>query len=269
MILSDVISESYYGSVGHISSQKDIDTLRSYISHNFSILQRFENIIAVTNYPDSSLNSKLYLASETENLWKEYFPNSIQINNGASKGHYFGAAYNDNSLFNYCKENNIEWLCKSANDIILFSEILDKHVEEADFYYLNGIGYGGMERYNFDLDKIILETFYPQTNFYILNVSKTNYLNDKTYLDQAYDHIKTIPNYNGKAWEYGYKSNETLLKEAVERNNLLKYHLISEEKYVTLLQFIKQNHIHDCSHKNILIDGVCHCHFINNQIIKI
>ena len=107
---------------------------------------------------------------------------------------------------------------------------------------MNGIGYGGMVKYNFDFDKIIKEDFYPQTNFYFINVYKTDFLNDKTFLNETYEYIKTIPDYNGKIWEYiqGW-SCENLLKECIKRNNLPKLHLISLEKYRILLQVIKDN----------------------------
>ena len=62
-------------------------------------------------------------------------------------------------------KNNIEWLCKSSGDIILETGVLNNEIEESDFYYLNGVGYGGMVKYDFDLDRIIKEDFYPQTNF--------------------------------------------------------------------------------------------------------
>ena len=161
-------------------------------------------------------------------------------------------------------KNNI-----NENTIIINSEILDKEVGKADFYYLNSIGYGGMVKYNFNFDKIINEDFYPQTNFYFINVSKTNNLNDKDHVTEIYNKVQNISDYNGKAWEYGFRSCETLLSECVKRNNLLNYHLISKEKYLYLLQFIKQYNIHDGSHKNIMIDGICHFHFPNQFILSI
>ena len=59
------------------------------------------------------------------------------------------------------------------------------------------------------------------------------------------------------------------LKQAIERNNLTKYHLISEQSYRKLLTYIHKNDIHDPSHKNILIEGVCHYAFPNHPVVKI
>ncbi len=126
-----------------------------------------------------------------------------------------------------------------------------------------------MAQYNFDFDKIIKQDFYPQTNFYFINIFKTDYLNDKTHITEIYNKVQNIPDYNGKAWEYGFKSCEGLLKECIEKNNLLKYHLVSQEKYRILLEIIKNNNIHDSSHKNIMIEGICHYPYANQQVIEI
>jgi hypothetical protein len=263
MLLKELINKSVYGTIGYITSQDDIDLLESYILYNLPVLKEFKQIVVATNYGSSFQN-------ENSQLWKKYFPNSIVIDSEINRGHNHGYTDLDNLVFDWCKENNEEWLCKAANDVIFDNSIFEKEVDEADFYYMNGVGYGGMIPFNFDFEKIIGEAFYPQTNFYFINVSKTDFLNDKAFLDETYDYIQTIPDYNGRIWEYikGW-SCEDLLKNCIERNNLSKLHLIPLEKYRILLQVIKDNVIHDCSHKNIMIEGICHFPYPENQIIEI
>ena len=262
-----LINNSVYGTIGYISSKDDLDLLEQYIIYNLPVLKEFKKIVVAVNYGKGAYPSLALLSNK---LWTKYFPNCSYFNNPVNRGHNFGTADLDNILFQYCKSYNYEWLCKSSNDTLLQSSVLDKEIDEADFYYLNGIGYGGMEKYNYDFNRIINEDFYPQTNFYFINVSKTDYLNDKSYLDITYDYIKTIPDYNGKIWEYiqGW-SCEGFLKQCVERNNLKKHHLISEEKYTQLLNAVKQYQIHDSSHKNIMIEGICHFQYPNQQILEI
>ena len=265
MNLKQIINKSVYGTIGYISSQDDIDLLESYILYNLPVLKEFKQIIIVTNYknyPD--------FVEENTQLWKKYFPNCIIIDLQINRGHSFGIADSENAIIDFCKNNNIEWLCKASNDIIIQNEILEKQIEESDFYYLNGIGYGGMIKYDFDFDKIIDEDFFPQTNFYFINVSKIDYLYDKNYVNKTYNYIQSISDYNGKVWEYieGWAC-ESFLKQCVERNNLSKYHLVSKEKYHILLNVIKYNQIHDCSHKNIMVEGICHFQYNNQQIIQI
>ena len=106
--------------------------------------------------------------------------------------------------------------------------------------------------------------------FIFINVSKTDYLNNSEYLDKTFEQISNIPNYNGKIWEYikGW-SCEDFLANAVKRNNLSKYHLVSEENYRTLLNVVKNNRIVDSSHKNIMIEGICHHAHPQDSVLKI
>ena len=263
MVLKNLINKSVYGGMGYISSQDDINLLEQYIQYNLPVLKEFKQIVIATNYGSP-------LQKENTQMWKRYFPNCILIDSKINRGHNHGYIDLENLIFDWCKENNKEWLCKVSNDIIIQEFILDKQVDEADFYYLNGIGYGGMIKYNFDFNRIINENFYPQGNFYIMNVSKCDFISDKKYIDKTYDYIQAIPNYNGKIWEYidGW-SCENFLKQCIERNNLSKYHLIPKEKYTTLLQLVKDNQIHDCSHKNIMIEGICHFQYHDQPIVEI
>ncbi len=249
--------------MGFISSRNDIDLLERYILCNLPVLKEFKQIIVATNYGSP-------LQNENAQMWKKYFSNCILIDSKLNRGHNHGYIDLENLIFDWCKENNEEWLCKVSNDVILQESILKKEIEEADFYYLNGIGYGGMVTYNFDFDRIINENFYPQGNFYIMNISKCDFISDKKYIDETYDYIQSIPEYNGRIWEYieGWTC-EDFLKQCIERNNLVKYHLIPEGKYRILLGVVRDNNIHDCSYKNIMIEGICHFQYINQQIIEI
>lgn len=263
--LKELINKSVYGVIGYIGCNDDLESLEQRILYNLPILKEYKQIVVATNYSDSE-----ELIEKNNNLWEKYFPNVYLITSPVNRGHNFGTADLDNLIFDWCKYRNEEWLCKSAIDIILDKDILNKEIEESDFYYLNGIGFGGMEKYNYDFEKIIKEDFYPQTNFYFINVSKTDYLNDKKYLDNTYDFIKTIKNYNGKVWEYIKNwTCERFLRKCVERNNLSKYHLVPQDSYRNLLSTIYYNQIHDCSHKNILINGICHFHYPDDKIFKI
>jgi hypothetical protein len=265
MNLKQLINKSVYGTIGYISSQDDLDLLESYILYNLPVLKEFKNVVVATNYGVSDWYDLQKQRKTNFELWRKYFPECILIDSKINRGHNFGTADLDDAVFDYCKENNIEWLCKSANDIIFEESILDKEIEEADFYYMNGIGYGGILRYNFDFEEIN-KIFFPQTNFYFINVFKTDYLNDKQYINDTYLITKN-PDYSGKIWEYiDTWSCEVFLKQCVERNNLLHFNLVSKEKFSILLKWIKENHIHDPSHKNILIEGICHYQNFNKEV---
>lgn len=263
MLLKELINKSWYGSIGYINNDSDIELLGSYLLHNQLVLDEFEGHIFAFTY--NELNEE-YL----ENTISSLYPNAIIIYLDENRGHNFGTADLDNVVFDICKDLKVEWLCKASNDIILQPEVLGIPIQEADFYYMEGIGYGGMENWGFDFDKIQNEYFYPQTNFYFINVSKTDYLTDKNYIDETYNQIQSIENYNGKIWEYIQDwSCEYFLVDCIKRNKLSKYHLIPPKTYIKLLELIKQNQIHDCSHKNIMIEGICHYQYPNKNILII
>jgi len=245
MLLKELINKSVYGTIGYISSQDDLNLLEQYIIYNLSVLKEYKQVIIATNYKNYP-----ELAEENTQLWKKYFPNCIILDSKLNRGHYIGYCDLDNIIFDYCKENHIKWLCKSANDVILQEQILNKEIEEADFYYLNGIGYAGLEDYNFNFETIINDLFYPQNNFYFINVFKIDGLNDKDHINDVYN--KIIKN-GGDIWKNGFGGCERLLRKCIEKNNLLKYNLVSLEKYYILLQVVKNYNIHDPSHKNIMI----------------
>jgi hypothetical protein len=266
MNLKQLINKSVYGTIGYISSQDDLNLLEQYILHNLPVLKKFKQIVVATNYKELDL----HLINKHIDLWEKYFSNCYLIDSPINRGHHIGTSDLDDMIFDWCKENHIEWLCKSANDIIIQENIFNKEVEEADFYYLNGIGYAGAKLYDFDPDRIIneylIDHFYPQTNFYFINVPKTDYLNDKKHITEVYENLQQ---YKGTVWDHGFKSCESMLRECIERNNLSKYHLITKENFIILSDTILKFNIHDGSHKNIMIENVCHFHFNNEPVIEI
>ena len=263
MNLKQLINKSIYGTIGYISSQDDLDLLEQYVVYNLPVLKEFKQIVVATNFGSP-------LQKENTQLWKKYFPDCIIIDSKTNRGHNFGTADLDNLVFDWCKQNNEEWLCKSGNDMIFQIQILDIEIDDADFYHLNNVGFGGMILYNFNIEKIIQEEFHPQTTVYFINVGKTDYLNDNQHLNTTYQYIQSLPDYNGKVWEYveGW-SCEFFLRNCVYRNNLTRFRLIPDSIYRSLLNFIKTNQIHDGSHKNIMVNGICHFQHSDQPILEI
>jgi hypothetical protein len=265
MILKEIINKSWYVANGFLSSINDIELLEGYILYNLSILKEFKGIVIATtykNYPE--------LINENNNVWRKYFPDCVLIDIEENRGHSFGTADAENTLIDYCKENNINWICKSSNDVIIQESILTKEIEEADFYYTNGISYEDLYLNNFDYEKIYNAHFFPQTNFYFIQVDKIDYLYDKKYVDETYEYRLSIPDYNNKIWEYIPKwACEMFLKKCIERNNLTKHYLLDKNKHNQLCEIVNLYKIGDPSHKNMMINGVCHFQYPEQQILEI
>ena len=263
MNLKSLINKSYYCTIGHIGNESDLELHERYILHNLPVLKEYKGHIIVTNYSGD-------FAEQNNTLWRKYFPNCIILDLALNRGHSFGIADQENTIIDYCKNQNIKWICKSSYDVVFQPTILDIEIEGSDFYYMNGIGFGGMEKYNFDLDKIAKEDFYPQTNFYFIDTTKIDYLYNKEYVDDTYNYIQNLENYSGRVWEHieGWTC-EDFLKKCIIRNNLSKYHLVSDKSYRILLETVKNQQIHDCSHKNIMIEGICHFQHPDQNILII
>ena len=147
MNLKELINKSVYGTIGHVASEDDIDLLEQYIVYNLPVLKEFKQVIVATNYSEQ-------LQNENQKVWEKYFPQCIILDSKINRGHNFGTADLDNMVFDYCKENNIEWLCKAANDIIIQEDIVNKQVDDADFYYMNGFSFETIYRNKFDLEEL-------------------------------------------------------------------------------------------------------------------
>lgn len=266
MTIRDLIKDNAaFGCIATIRGEQDIEKMRSYISYNLPVISQFKEVVFAVNWADSC---RLPTINAYFNVIKELIPNPELIAEPVNIGHTLGTMQLDNYLVKYCKQNNIKWLFKSTEDVTIESSFLDKEIPEADFYYFNGIGYGGMVKYDFDFDRIIKEDFYPNTNFYIINTEKIDHLYDEEMIEEAFDHISTIKDYSGRIWEYlpGF-SCEGKLAEIVD--TLDKHHLISDHIYRELLRIVKLYEIHDNSHKNIQLSGVCHFHNPNEGVIII
>lgn len=263
MNLKQLINKSTYGTIGYIASEDDLARMEQYLLYNLEVLKEYKNIVIATNYGGD------FQTQNTE-IWKRYFPTCIILDSPINRGHNFGTADLDNLVFDYCKENNIKWLCKGANDVLFQPTLFNIEVDESDFYYMNGFSFETVHNHKYNLELLEQNHFTPQTNFYFIDVSKTDYLTSKEYLNTTYNHVKKLPNYNNKPWEYISKwSCEDFLAECIERNNLNKYHILKGELYEKLFKLIATNQIGDPSHKNIMIQGICHFQFPNDPVLEI
>ena len=258
MQFNEVMERSAYGTIGYIADPGDLQVLERHIVHNLPLLRAFTQMIVATNYGGGSPHE---LVSGNREVWRRYFPDCAMLDSRQNRGHSIGTSDLGNLLFDHCKAHDIQWLCKGANDVLLSAPVLDIEIEAADFYYLNAISYSVLRQQDFDLARIGEQLFYPQTNFYAIDVSKTDFLIDKVFLDRSWAIVNRIPDYNGKIWEHIPRwSCELLLRKCVLRNGLTRCHLMDDAQFRHLLGLVQERAIEDCSHKNLTINGICHIH---------
>lgn len=266
MKLIELIKKSYFVANGYIEDESSLELLEGYINYNFDVLKEFKHIVIANTYKEYSDE----LSNINKNIWKKYFDNVELIDIKNNRGHSFGIADSENALISFCKNLDVEWICKCSNDVTIETKIFNREIGDADLYYFNGISYEDLYLNNFDYEKIYNEHFYPQTNFYFLNISKIDYLYDEDYVNETYEYRLKIENYNNKIWEYipGW-SCENFLKRCVNRNNLKIEYFLSKEEHINLCKNINAYKIGDPSHKNVSICGVCHLQWPDKHILEL
>lgn len=256
MRFGDVLRRCVYGTTGYLADAWDLDALERLIEHNLPILRVFRQVVVATNYGPEGRDD---LAAANSRLWRRYVPDCVVLDSEVNRGHSIGTSDLDNRLFDYCKAIGARWLCKSANDVRLDPPVLRIPVHDASFYYLNAVSYDALEAQGFDLSRFVAEFFYPQATFYAIDVSTTDFLVDKEFLDRSWAVVNRIPGYNGRIWEHipGW-SCEYLLRQCVLRNGLTRCHLMSDDQFRQVLGIVMDRRITDCSHKGLSINGICH-----------
>ncbi len=258
MRFGEVVARSVYGSVGYLQEPRDATVLERNLRHNLPVLRLFRGVVVATNYGGESTRELSALSRET---WRRHVPGCVLLDSPLNRGHSIGTADLDNMVFDHSKASGAEWLCKGANDILLDPPVLDIEVEPADFYYLDAISSRMPPRIDGEHGEAAPGFFFPQTNFYAIDVGKTDFLVEKELLDRSFAIVGRIPGYNGRIWEHIPNwSCENLLRKCVQRNGLRRCSLMDDAQFSSLLRLVRERGIEDCSLKNLAINGICHVH---------
>lgn len=277
MKLGDIVAESSFCSIGCITKEEDIETLRSYLLYNKPVISRFSKVIVAHTKTDNVTNEQL---EDYNEAWWDIIGGNLTVMCRNNYGHTFGFVDLDNTVLQASRQiDSIHWSWKSTNDVLLTENIFEVGLGDADFFYLQGQGVTGVKTYynnNVDLAVDSLgnedwDRFFPQTNFYI-TTTKTDNLISWDYFKNQYDKYTSDPEYGTKPQlEYKYMLAECVVRDFIKRNNLKTKHLIGKESYRKLINAILMYNIVDGSHKNVLLTecGVCHYHFKDNDVIEI
>lgn len=269
MLLRNLFNKCLCGVIGFLDIESKNDDLFTYLNLNEEVYNQFSDLLFAFNYSEYKEDFILKI----EESIKKKFPHALFIHSNINRGHNFGTADLDNMVFDYCKIRDIKWLCKTSLDMVFDPKCLDKEIHNsmADLYYLPAFSYETLLA-----DASIMNYAgpstgkrLPQTNLYIINVKKTDYLNSKGYIDITHKRVQTIKDYNGKVWEYINRwSCEQFLEDCVIRNKLRKECLLDPDEYIRLWNVIIVNKIGDPSHKNIMVGPFIHLHSLRSLILS-
>lgn len=269
--------DSAFCSIGCITKEADIETLWSYLQLNRETINRFGRIIVAHTKTNNVTQDQLINYNK---VWLDVFGERCIVLNRPNFGHTFGFTDLDNTVIEEAKRQNVKWIWKSTNDVLIEKQIYNVEMDGAEFFFFQGHGITGLDTYyKRDVNKAVenfkdngYEYFFPQTNFYIIK-GDVDYLIEPAKFDELYNKCIADPDYskNPTQTEYKYLLCECALRDCVWRNKLKCKHLIGKESYKQLLETILMYRIADSSHKNIFFKecGICHFHFPNEQIIEI
>ena len=151
--------------------------------------------------------------------------------------------------------------------VVILEEVYDLELnDDSDFYYTNGIGTQRCLEWENDIELIANQTFFPQTNFYFLDVSKIDYIYDLENVKQK--HLDYEENDKQKSNGYFVCCEDETGKMAT-RNNLKMSDIIPKDKFKLLIQRVIYNTIIDPSFKNLSTCGILHYQYVNQPVNKL
>lgn len=264
MKLIDIISDSTLAIIATVTGPESIEKAKFFMEANREVLCEFSRIFIHLNYIDGISIHHVYDYCQA---WDVFLPDNVAtIVHHKNAGHTKGTLDLDELCLKDC---STKYLWKSTEDILLYPELLNKEVEERDFYYLPGFSYESLCKAS--TDENFIENyenifFTPQTNFFIINKNsvKNLYGDDVELKWNVYlEFKKTRPDL--KPWELTYPdgikfSLEDMLGDTTK--NISKQSLLNLNSMENLIIFVKSNKIGDPSHKNIFFSevGVSHYH---------
>lgn len=256
-----------------------IEMLIGILQNNFSIYEKFKNIVVVLNTVDMTGQSALndYLdAFQDVRISHQYTGDFYFLRDYINRGWQFGTIDMEKMAYQFISDNIGDWtILKLDFDIYLENQFLDFEIDDKiDFYYMPSVGAStvndkGITTLLQDYDSNWPEYIKPQTIIYLITKPLDpfypieDWLNDK-YKEWILKPIGNGPHHIGVACE-------PLLMGTIEKNECKIKMMISKETYEKLLETIKIYQMADPSHKNILFSevGICHLADDKKEIIKI
>ena len=258
---------------------------------------RFSNSAISINYKSADIRNEL--RGQVEELFEHHFNNPSFLHNKVECSS-LALAYctMEEKLLHKCKALGYEFVCKTMDHVSLLEEAFyDTKVPLGQhFYYTNGIGCtsGLAQNFNGKKQNSLGEKyftnwgeegaeesytayrghgdlrihFFPQTNFYFLNIAAIDYIYNLDYINKrrlAWEADHSVAP-NGR-----YITCEMELRKAIERNGgtslnmpddsetkLLKHNLLSTAQESSVVEQIVRWQVGDSSFKNLVTAGILH-----------
>ena len=249
----------------YIADENDLHRINHLQMMNDKFNKLFPNTIICINYRNSYVRNKC--KKQAEKLFNFHFNNVSYIHNKINYENVRSLCEQEETLIQECKSRGYNYICKTMDHVIILEEALDILLDKnKDFYYTCGIGAQRCIEKNNDVNHIYETEFFPQTNFYFLNVSKIDYIYDLKEVEEK--HLEWEADNSVCPNGYFICCEDQTAKMAL-RNNLNKQDIIPEDKFKELIQNVIDKRIADPSYKNLSTCGIIHLQYPEQPVYKL
>tara|TARA_Y100000114_G_scaffold135774_1_gene136832 strand:+ start:778 stop:1581 length:804 start_codon:yes stop_codon:yes gene_type:complete len=233
------------------------------LNSNFNHL--FDKTIICINYKSPEVKEQLL--KKVEAIFNDHFNNIDFIHNDINYENVRSLCEQEETLIQECKSRGYNYICKTMDHVIILEEALDIILDEnKDFYFTCGVGAQRCIEKNNDVNHIYETEFFPQTNFYFLDVSKMDYIYNLEEVEQK--HLEWEADNSVCPNGYFICCEDQTAKMAL-RNNLNKQDIIPEDKFKELIQNVIDRRIADPSYKNLSTCGIIHLQYPEQPVYKL
>ena len=251
---------------GTVSKENNLEKTKICIDINRELIERCKHLVLMLNKSNESSKEEL---NEIVSLYKKNFKNCIVLYDPINRKEQIGHVDLDKIALFFIRNNlDSKYFIKIAQDIIITEPFLNIEVDDSDFYYLPGICINDIYRDPESIIKNYRKNLnytdgqpHPQTWFYILSTKYDDVYESEEQMEKCFD-----------LWvEKGYKkiskttvlAAEHSLQKFLVNNNIKRFSLLSESRFIDCMNFIKTYGIADGSMKNILFTdlGILHWHY--------
>lgn len=272
MQLRDIIPNSTLAIIATATGPGCLEKADIFLRLNGDVMGQFDNLLLVFNATEEG---KGYI-TEYQRMYKSAFKNIRIIYQMANRGHMFGTIDLDEACLQYAKEDGSRYLWKSTEDVLLSIDLFNVQVQDdMEFGYLPGFSYESLCMTASLLNDYESKWFTPQSNFFIVNVTKVESLYGDNIEEKRNIYLSLLKGKPSlKPWDVHFPDG---IKFACEdmlgyRVGLLKKEcLLTDKTFRNLIKHVWNHKEADPSHKNIYFKeiGVCHYHNYKEPVYHI